>query len=143
MEFWLHRKRKAEGSADETRRVEAASSNPSVESPPPSRARREATSGEPETEDTGRSTAQKAAPMGVAEVPPLPPLPLPQKTLSQELFPTRQGPVLPGVLVVEEQEAEGDESARLAEELQAAARCAAESAEVGWHPLPVYLFVSY
>ena len=81
--------------------------------------------------------------MGVAEVPPTLPSSLPQETPSRELFPARQGPVLPGVLVVEEQEAEGDESARLAEELQAAARHAAESAEVGWHPLPVYLFVSY
>ena len=52
----------------------------------------------------------------------VPPLPRPQETPSRELFPARQGPVLPGVLVVEEQEAEGDESARLAEELQAAAR---------------------
>ena len=82
-------------------------------------------------EDTGRSAARKAAPMGVAKVPPAPPLPLPQETLSRELYPACQGPVLPGVLVVEEKEAEGDESARLAEELQAAARRAAESAEVG------------
>ena len=94
--------RKAEGSADETHRVEAASSNLLVESPPRSRARREATPGEAEAEDTGRSTARKAAPMGVAEVPPAPPLPLPQETPSRELFPARQGPVLPGVLVVEE-----------------------------------------
>ena len=69
--------------------------------------------------------------MGVAEVPPALPLPLPQETPSRELFPACRGPVLLGVLVVEEQEAEGDESARLAEELQAAARRAAESAEVG------------
>ena len=68
--------------------------------------------------------------MGVAGVPHVPPSPLPQETLSRELFPARQGPVLPGVLVVEEQEAEGDEPARLAEELQAAARREAESAEV-------------
>ena len=69
--------------------------------------------------------------MGVAKVPPALPLPLPQKTPSWELFPVRQGPVLPGVLVLEEQEAEGHKSARLAEEIQAAARRAAESAEVG------------
>ena len=131
VKFWLHRKRKVEGSVDETRRVEAASSNPSVESPPWSRSRREATPGEAEAEDTGRSAARKAAPMEVAEVPPALPLPLPQKTPSRELFPGCQGPVLPRVLVVEEQEAEGDESARLSEELQAAARRAAESAEVG------------
>ena len=121
--------RKAEGSADETHRVEAASSNPLVESPPRSRARREVTPGE--AEDTGRFAAQKAAPMGVAEVPPTPPSSLSLETPSRELFPARQGPVLPGVLVVEEQEAEGDELARLVEELQAAARRAAESAEVG------------
>ena len=69
--------------------------------------------------------------MGMAEVPPAPPLPLPQETPSRELYPAHQGLVLPGVLVVEEQEAEGDDSARLAEELQAAARRATESAEVG------------
>ena len=120
-----------EGSADETRRAEAASSNPSVESPPRSRAHREATPGEAEAEDTGRSAARKATPMGVAEVPPGLSSPLPQETPSRELFPARQGPILPGVLVAEEQEAEGDEPARLAEELQAAARHAAELAEVG------------
>ena len=63
-------------------------------------------------------------------MPPALPSSLPQETPSRELFPARQGPVLPGVLVVEEQEAEGDESARLAEEIQAAARRAAKSAEV-------------
>ena len=88
-----------------------------MESPPRSRTRREATPGEVEAEDTGRSEDRKAAPMGVAEVHPAPPSPLPQETPSRELFPARQGPILPGVLVVEEQEAEGDESARLAEEL--------------------------
>ena len=119
-----------EGSADETRRAEAASSNPSVESPPRSRAHREATPGEAEAEDTGRSAARKATPMGVAEVPPGLSSPLPQETPSRELFPARQGPILPGVLVVVEQEAVGDESARLAEELQAAARRAVESVEV-------------
>ena len=60
----------------------------------------------------------------------VPPLPRPQETPSRELFPALQDPVLPGVLVVKEQEAEGDESAGLAEELQAAARRAAESVEV-------------
>ena len=119
-----------EGSADETRRAEAASSNLSVESPARSRTRREATPGEVEAEDTGRSEARKATPMGVAEVHPAPPPPLPQETPSRELFPARQGPVLLGILVAEGQEAEGDESARLAEELQAAARRAAESTEV-------------
>ena len=73
--FWLCRKSKAEESADEARWVEAASSNPSVESPPRSRVRREATVGK--AEDTGRSAAQKPAPMGVAEVPPMPRSPPP------------------------------------------------------------------
>ena len=52
----------------------------------------------------------------------VPPLPRPQETLSRELFPAHQGPVLPGVLVAKEQDAEGDEPARLVKELQAAAR---------------------
>ena len=130
VKFWLCRKRKAEGSADETHRVEAASSDPSVESPPLSCARREATPGETEAEDTRRYEARKAAPMGVAEVPPASPSPLPQETPSRELFPAREGPVLPRILVAGEQEAEGDEPARLAEDLQASARRAAESAEV-------------
>ena len=73
--FWLCRKRKAEESADEARWVEAASSNPSVESPPRSRVRREAMVGK--AEDTGRSVALKPAPMGVAEVPPVPRSPPP------------------------------------------------------------------
>ena len=129
--FWLHKKRKAEESADEAHRAKAGSSDPSVESPPRSRTRREATPGEVEAEDTRRSEARKAVPMGVAEVHPTPPPPLPQETPSRELFLARQGPILPRILVAEGQEAEGDESARLAEELQAAARRAAESAEVG------------
>ena len=49
--FLLLRKRKAEESANEARRAEAASSDPSVESPPRSRARQEATPGEAEAED--------------------------------------------------------------------------------------------
>jgi len=70
-------KRKEKGSADETRWVETASSNPLVESPPRSRAHREATPGEAEAEGTRRSAARKATPMGVVEVPPVPPSPLP------------------------------------------------------------------
>ena len=85
----LHRKRKAEESADETHRAGAASSDPSVESPPRSRTRREATPGEAEAEDTGRSAARKAAPMGVVGVPPASLSPLPQETPSRELFPAR------------------------------------------------------
>ena len=129
--FWLHRKRKAEEAADEPHQAKAASSDPSVESPPQSRACREATPGETEAADTVRSAARKAAPIGVAEVPPAPPSPLPQETPSRELLPAHEGPILLRILVAEEQKAEGDEPARLAEELQAAARHAAESAEVG------------
>ena len=88
-----------EGSADETRRVEAASSNPSVESPPRSRTRWETMPDEAEAEDTRRSVARKAAQMGVAEVPHALPSPLPQETPSRELFPARQGPILPGIQV--------------------------------------------
>jgi len=130
-DFLLHRKRKAEESTDVARRAKAGSSDPSVESPPHSRARREATPGEVEAEDTGRSEARKAALMGVAVVPFVPPLPRSQETPNRELFPAHQGPVLPGVLVAKEQDAEGDESAGLPEELQAAACRAVESAEVG------------
>jgi hypothetical protein len=86
-DFWLHRKRKTEESADEARRAKAGSSDPSVESPPRSRTRREATPGEVEAEDTGRFEDRKAAPMGVAEVHHALPLPLPQETPSRELFP--------------------------------------------------------
>ena len=100
--FLLLRKRKAEESANEARRAEAASSDPSVESPPRSRARQEATPGEADAEDIERSEARNAAQMVVAGVPPALLSPLPQETLSRELFPARQGPVLPGVLVVEE-----------------------------------------
>ena len=86
--------------------------------------------GEVEAEDTGRSEARKAGPMGVAEVHPAPPPPLPQETPSRELFPARQGPILSGILVAEGHEAKGDELARLVEELQAVAHRVAESAEV-------------
>jgi hypothetical protein len=77
-DFWLHRKRKAEEYGDVARRAKAGSFDPSVESPPRSRTPRLATPGKVEAEDTGRSEARKAAPMGVAEVHPAPPPPLPQ-----------------------------------------------------------------
>ena len=55
-----------EESADETRRVEAATSPPLVGSPPRSRVRREAAQGEEEeAEEAGWSAAEKAAPMEV------------------------------------------------------------------------------
>ena len=88
-DFWLHRKRKAEESANEARRTGAASSDLSEESPPRSRTHREATPGEAEAEDTGRSMARKAAPVEVAAVPSTAPSSLPQEIPSRELFPAR------------------------------------------------------
>ena len=66
-------------------------------------------------------------------MPPVPPSPPPQENPSWELLPAHHDPILPEVIVAEEQEAKGDEPARFAEELQHAA----ESVEVGGHPLPV------
>ena len=120
--FWLHRKRKVEEAADEPRQAKAASSDPSVESPPRSRTCREATPGETEAKDAEQSVARKATPIGMAEVPPVPPSPLLQETPSWELFPAHERPILPGILVAEEQDAVGDEPARLTKELQATAR---------------------
>ena len=48
----------------------------------------------------------------------MPPSPPPQENPSWELLPTRHDPILPEVIVAEEQEAKGDEPARLAEELR-------------------------
>ena len=68
--------------------------------------------------------------MEVVRTPPaLPPSPQ-QESPGRELFPARQDPVLPEAIHAEQEEAEGDESARLAEELRAVARRAAESADV-------------
>ena len=97
--------------------------------------RREAALGEREAEDAGQSAAEMAAPMEVGQTPPASPPSPPQENPGWELFPARQDPVLPGVVRAEQQEAEGDEPARLAEELRAAARRATESAEVTWWPL--------
>ena len=63
-------------------------------------------------------------------MPPASPPSPPQENPGRELFLARQDPVLPRAIPAEQQEAEGDESAQLAEELQAAARHAAELAEV-------------
>ena len=120
-----------EESADETRRVEAATSPPSVGSPPRTRIHREAAQGEEEEfEEAGRYAAEKAVPMEVVRTPPASVSIPPPENPGRELFPPRQDPVLPGVVRAEQQEAEGDESARLAEELRATAHHAAESAEV-------------
>ena len=61
----------------------------------------------------------------VRALPALPSSP-PLENSNRELFPTCQDPVAPGAVRSEQQEAEGDASARLAEELQAAARRAAK-----------------
>ena len=69
---------------------------------------------EGEAEDVGQFAAKRATPMEVAGMPPASPLSPPQENLGRELFPPRQDPVLPGVVHAEQQETEGDESARLA-----------------------------
>ena len=64
-----------EESTDETRRVEAAPSPPSVGSPPRTRARREAARDEEEvTAEIGRSTTEEAASAGEMRTPPASPL---------------------------------------------------------------------
>ena len=73
--------------------------------------------------------AERAVPMEVARMPPMSPPSPPQENSGRELFPARQDSVLPGAVRTEQEEAEGDESARLAEELHATARRAEESAE--------------
>ena len=65
---------------------------------------------------------------------------LPLENLGRELFPIGRDPILPGQLRGAAG-GRGDESAKLAEELCAAARRAAESAEVRFHPLAVLLFM--
>ena len=124
-----------EESADETHRVEAAMSPPMVGSPPQTRARQEAAQGE--EEEAERSADEKAAPMEVVQTPPASPPSPPQENPGQELFPNGQDPILPEAGRTELQEAVGDESARLAEELHAAAHRAAESAKVKFRPLAV------
>jgi hypothetical protein len=114
--------------ADETRRVEAATSPPLVASPPRTRVRREAVQGE--EEEAGQSAAEKATPMEKMRTPPASPPNPPQENPGREQFPVGQDPVLPGVSRAEQQEAGRDESAGLSEELLAAARHATESAEV-------------
>jgi len=101
-----------------------------VGSPPRSCDRREAALGEEEeAEDAGRSAAERPAPMEVARTPRASPPSPPKENQGWELFPARQDPVLLVAVRAEQQEAEGDESARLAEELHAIARRAEESAE--------------
>ena len=113
-------------------------SPPSVGRPPQIRIRREAAQGEEEEfEEAGRYAAEKAAPMEVVQTPPASVSIPPPENLGRELFPIGRDPILPGADRVEQQESEGDELARLAEELRAATRRAAESAEVRFHPLAV------
>ena len=122
-------------SANETRRVEAATSPPSVGSPPQSHVCREAAQGE--EEEAGRSAAEKATPMEVVRTLPASPPSPPPENLDRELFPIRHYPILPGADRAEQYGAEGDEPDRLVEEFRAAARRAAVSAEVRCHPLAV------
>ena len=57
---------------------------------------------EGEAEDAGQSTAEKAAPIGMAQMPPTLPLSPPEENPGQELLPARQGPILPGAVSVEQ-----------------------------------------
>ena len=76
-------------STDETRRVKAARSPPSVVSPPRSRIRWEAALGEEEAEDTGRSAAEMTVPMEVGQTTPASPPSPPWENPCRELFPAR------------------------------------------------------
>ena len=99
-QFW--RKRKPEESIDESRRVEAAASPPSVRSPPRTRARWEAARDEEEvTVEVGRSTAEKAASAGEMWMPPASPMSLPQESWARELFPIGRDQALSGADPVE------------------------------------------
>ena len=112
-----------EESTNKTRRVEAATSPPSVGSPPRTRTRLEAARNEDEvTEEVGRSTAEKAASAGQVRTPPASLPSPPRESLARELFPAGRDQALPGADSVEQPEAERDEATGLAEELLAAVR---------------------
>ncbi|XP_039786419.1 uncharacterized protein LOC120652614 [Panicum virgatum] len=116
-------KRKTEEATDETHRVKADTSPPSVGSPPRSHAHREAAQGgEEEAEGVGRSAAEEATLVEVMWTPPASLPSPPQEDPGRELFPVGQDPVLPGAGRAEQQEPGRDESAGLAEELLATAR---------------------
>ena len=88
---------KVEESADETRRVEAATSPPSMGSPPRTRVRLEAAQGEEEEAEEDRQTAaEKAALSEGMRMPPASQPSLPQENPGRELFPVVQDPILPG-----------------------------------------------
>ena len=128
-QFW--RKRKPEESVDESHRVEAAASPPSVRSPPRTRARWEAVRDEEEvTVEVGRSTAEKAASAGKMQTPPALPPSLPMESPARELFAAVWDQALPGAYPREWQEAGRSEVAGLVEEILAATRRTAESADV-------------
>ena len=94
-EFQLRRKRKEEESADETRRVEAALSPPSVWSPPQTHIRWEAVRGEDEAaEEAGQSAAEKPALLEVMEISPASPSSPPPGNPGWVLFPAGRDPVL-------------------------------------------------
>jgi hypothetical protein len=92
---------------------------------------------EEEVEEAGLSAAEKAASSEGMRTPPALLPSLPWENPGRELFPVGRDPILPEAGRAEQQEAEGDELARMAEELHAAARRAAESTEVRCHPLAV------
>jgi len=132
--FELRRKRKAEDSADEARRVEAAASLASVKSPPRIRARLEAVQEEEdaaaEAGETSAKDAEKAASVDEVRTPPMSPSSVPPKSLGREPFLADRGQAPPNAHPVGQQEAGRGEEAGLVEELLAAARRTAESAEV-------------
>ena len=120
-----------EESADETRWVEAATSPPSVGSPPQTRACQEVARKEEEvTAEVERSTAEKAASAGKMQTPPASPPSLPMESLARELFAAVWDQALPGAYPRERQEAGRSEVAGLVEEILAATRRTAESADV-------------
>ena len=101
-----------EDSADETRRVEAATSPPSVGSPPRTHVHREAARGEDEAaEEARRSVAEKAMPLDVTETSPTSPSSPPLENPGRDLFPAGQDTVLPGADRTEQQEARREASA--------------------------------
>ena len=138
-----------EESANEARRVEVATSPPSVGSPPRSRAHREVARVKEEAadqvrraaaekaasiEEAGQSAAEKAVAAGEMQMPPASPPSPPQGSPGRELLPAGRDQALPGDDPVEQLMAGHEEAARMAEELLAAARRATESAEVSCHP---------
>jgi hypothetical protein len=94
------------GAADETHRVEAATSPPSVGSLPQTRVHWEVAQGEEQAaKEAGQSVAGKATTVEEVRAPPASPVEPPPEHPGRELFPVGQDPVLPGAGRAEQQEA--------------------------------------